>query len=165
MGASVIGILAALLAVAGLIVWGMVSVLGPVTTMVVGFAVVCVLMMLIILIQKPRGGGLSGAFGGAGGGTQAAFGAKTGDVLTLATIVFFVLYMFLAMGLTWATAPDTGAPATTAPVSVPVDTTDADAEPATSATTTTPDAAEDNQADPAAAATKAAEDQPPAAEN
>ena len=105
MGASVIGILLVLLAVLGLIVWLLISMLGSVTTMVIGFALVCLLMMLIILIQKPRGGGLSGAFGGAGGGSQAAFGAKTGDVLTFATIIFFVCYMALAMGLTWATGP------------------------------------------------------------
>lgn len=105
MGASVIGILLVLLAVLGLIVWLMVSTLGGIMTMVIGFALVCLLMMLIILIQKPRGGGLSGAFGGAGGGSQAAFGAKTGDVLTFATIIFFICYMALAMGLTWATGP------------------------------------------------------------
>jgi len=105
MGASVIGILLVLLAVLGLIVWLMVSMLGGTITMAIGFALVCILMMLIILIQKPRGGGLSGAFGGAGGGSQAAFGAKTGDVLTFATIIFFVCYMGLAMGLTWATGP------------------------------------------------------------
>ncbi len=65
------------------------------------FAAVSLLMMLVILIQRPKGGGLSGAFGGAGGSAQAAFGAKTGDVLTWVTCVFFVLFLGLAMGLTW----------------------------------------------------------------
>jgi preprotein translocase subunit SecG len=103
MGASVIGILAILAAVAGLIVWLLVWVMGGLNTMIIGFALVSLLMMLIILIQKPRGGGLAGAFGGAGGGAQSAFGGKTGDALTIATIVFFLLYISLAMGLTWAT--------------------------------------------------------------
>jgi preprotein translocase subunit SecG len=71
------------------------------------FVLVSVLMMLIILVQKPKGGGLSGAFGGAGGGsTQSAFGARTGDVLTWATVVFFVLFILIAMGLTWTINPE-----------------------------------------------------------
>ncbi|MDP1662923.1 MAG: preprotein translocase subunit SecG, partial [Phycisphaerales bacterium] len=45
---------------------------------VVGFAAVCVLLVLAILIQKPQGGGLSGAFGaGSSGSGQTAFGTKT----------------------------------------------------------------------------------------
>ena len=63
-------------------------------------------MMLVILIQKPRGGGLSGAFGGAGGSAQAAFGAKTGDVLTWFTVVCFAAFLMLAIGLTWAIQPE-----------------------------------------------------------
>ncbi len=71
-----------------------------------GFVLVCLFMMLVILIQKPKGGGLSGAFGGAGGGNaQAAFGAKVGDVLTWLTVSCFVLFLLLAMGLTWVINP------------------------------------------------------------
>lgn len=71
------------------------------------FVLVSVLMMLIILIQKPKGGGLAGAFGGAGGGSaNAAFGAKVGDVLTYATVVFFLLFLVIAMGLTWTINPE-----------------------------------------------------------
>ena len=36
---------------------------------------------------------------GAGGGS--AFGTKTGDVFTTITVVLFVLFMFLAIGLNW----------------------------------------------------------------
>jgi len=71
------------------------------------FLVVSVLMMLIILIQRPKGGGLVGAFGGAGAGSsQATFGAKVGDVLTLTTVVLFLLFLFTAMGLTWTINPE-----------------------------------------------------------
>ena len=76
-----------------------------VPALITAFIIVCVVMMLVILIQKPKGGGLSGAFGGAGGGggsEMAAFGAKTGDVLTWFTVVLFLCFLFLAMGLTWA---------------------------------------------------------------
>src|SRR5580658_8756014 len=58
------------------------------------FLFLCVVMILLVLIQKGRGGGLSGAFGGAGGNT--AFGAKTGDVLTWATSIVFALFVILA---------------------------------------------------------------------
>jgi preprotein translocase subunit SecG len=72
----------------------------------VGFVLTCLFMMLVILIQKPKGGGLSGAFGGAGGGSaQAAFGAKVGDVLTWLTVACFVLFILLGMGLTWTINP------------------------------------------------------------
>ena len=44
------------------------------------FLVVCVFLILTILIQKGRGGGLAGAgaFGGMGRGHIAASGSKTG---------------------------------------------------------------------------------------
>lgn len=55
------------------------------------------ILILLVLIQKGRGGGLSSAFGGAGGNT--AFGAKTGDVLTWATSIVFAVFIILAMVL------------------------------------------------------------------
>lgn len=75
--------------------------------MVVGFLFVCVLLILIILIQKPQGGGLSGAFGsgGAQGSGQTVFGARTGDALTIGTISVFVLYLLVAVGLNYAIRP------------------------------------------------------------
>lgn len=61
------------------------------------FILVCLFMILLILIQKGRGGGLASAFGGAGGNT--AFGSKTGDVLTWATSVVFGVFLVLAVAL------------------------------------------------------------------
>jgi preprotein translocase subunit SecG len=61
------------------------------------FLTVCVFMILLVLIQKGRGGGLASAFGGAGGNT--AFGSKTGDVLTWATSVLFGVFLVLAVAL------------------------------------------------------------------
>ena len=66
------------------------------TTMTV-FIIVCLFMILLVLIQKGRGGGLASAFGGAGGNT--AFGSKTGDVLTWATSVVFGIFLILAITL------------------------------------------------------------------
>src|SRR3954464_14834586 len=59
------------------------------------FVLVSVLLIMIILIQKGRGGGLASAFGGGGGNT--AFGSKTGDVLTWATSIVFRIFLILAV--------------------------------------------------------------------
>ena len=59
--------------------------------------IMCLFMILMVLIQKGRGGGLSSAFSGGGGNT--AFGSKTGDVLTWATSIAFGIFMILAIGL------------------------------------------------------------------
>jgi preprotein translocase subunit SecG len=86
-----------------------------VTLMATAFVLVSLFMMLVILIQKPKGGGLSGAFGGAGGSSQAAFGAKTGDLLTLITTGCFVAFLLLAGGLTYAIRADVAPKADTPP--------------------------------------------------
>ena len=44
-------------------------------------------LILLVLIQRGRGGGLAGAFGGMGG--QSAFGTKAGDVFTKITAVSY----------------------------------------------------------------------------
>ncbi|QDU35179.1 preprotein translocase subunit SecG [Poriferisphaera corsica] len=72
---------------------------GLIYTLMTLFVLVAAFMMLVILIQKPKGGGLSGAFGGGGGSEGAAFGAKTGDVLTKITIAAFIIFLGLAIGL------------------------------------------------------------------
>ena len=59
------------------------------------FILVALFLILLVLIQKGRGGGLSGAFGGGGGNT--AFGSKTGDVLTWATSIVFGVFVLLAI--------------------------------------------------------------------
>src|SRR3954454_3060424 len=59
------------------------------------FIIVCSFLILLILIQKGRGGGLASAFGGAGGNT--AFGSKTGDGLTWATSIVFGIFLVLSV--------------------------------------------------------------------
>lgn len=53
--------------------------------------VMAVFLIGLILLQRGRGGGLTGALGGAGG--QSAFGAKTGDVYTRVTIVAATVWL------------------------------------------------------------------------
>lgn len=96
--------------------------LNPVVTnlLVVFFLLVCVGMILIVLIQRPQGGGLSGAFGAGGGGAgagQTAFGTKTGDVLTWSTVAIFFIFLLTAIGLNFIARPDTSG-ATTQPTLV-----------------------------------------------
>jgi preprotein translocase subunit SecG len=53
-----------------------------------------IFLILLVLVQRGRGGGLAGAFGGMGG--QSAFGTKAGDVFTRITIVVAILWVVLA---------------------------------------------------------------------
>jgi preprotein translocase subunit SecG len=69
---------------------------------------VCVLLMLVVLIQKGRGGGLAGAFGG-GGGAGSAFGAKTGDVFTGITVGLAAVYLLLTVCGNYVMRPPAGA--------------------------------------------------------
>jgi len=86
----------------------------------IAFVSVCLFMILLVLVQKGRGGGLAAAFGGMGGGT--AFGAKTGDVLTWTTAVVFGIFVVLAVVLNYVAEevanplpPQTGGAATIVP--------------------------------------------------
>ena len=60
---------------------------------------VCILLTLLVLMQKPRSEGLGAAFGGSF--TDSIFGAQTSDVLTKGTIwlgsIFMVLTLVLAL--------------------------------------------------------------------
>lgn len=71
------------------------------------FLAVSVLLILLVLIQRPQGGGLSGAFGAGAGSGQTAFGAKTGDALTMGTIIMFVVWLLFAVGMVFALRPTT----------------------------------------------------------
>lgn len=73
--------------------------------LVVAFLAISIVLILTVLIQRPTGGGLSGAFGSGAGSGQTAFGAKTGDVLTMVTIVVFGVWLLGAIGLNFATRP------------------------------------------------------------
>lgn len=66
------------------------------------FIVVSVVLVLVILVQRPQGGGLAGAFGGAGGGSETVFGGRVGDVLTWTTGIIFTVFLFIAIGLNLA---------------------------------------------------------------
>jgi preprotein translocase subunit SecG len=54
-----------------------------------------IFLILVILVQRGRGGGLTGALGGMGG--QSAFGTKAGDLFTRITIVVAAIWVLLSM--------------------------------------------------------------------
>ena len=70
------------------------------------FGLICIILILVILIQKGKGGGLSAAFGG--GMASGLLGSKTGDFLTWATITVVGVYLVLAVLLARFYKPGTG---------------------------------------------------------
>jgi len=61
------------------------------------FLIVCLLMTLIILMQRPKQEGLGAAFGG--GMTDQMFGARTTDVLQKGTVYLGSLFFLLSLTL------------------------------------------------------------------
>lgn len=57
---------------------------------VTGFLLIC-----LVLIQRGKGGGLAGAFGGVGGSSP--FGSKAGDAFTRYTIYLATVWILLIM--------------------------------------------------------------------
>jgi preprotein translocase subunit SecG len=127
-----------------------------------GFLLVFAALFLIalVLIQRGRGGGLAGAFGGAGG--QSAFGTKAGDVFTKITVVVaacWILLCILAINMLGRSqslfSPTLGGSAGQA---VPARTPAADAaSDAAASPAATPDATTDSASAAAAASSPAAE--------
>ena len=61
------------------------------------FVIVCLLMTLIILMQRPKQEGLGAAFGG--GVTDQVFGARTTNVLQRGTVYLGSLFFILSLAL------------------------------------------------------------------
>jgi preprotein translocase subunit SecG len=66
-------------------------------------------LILLVLIQKGKGGGLAGAFGGSGG--SSAFGSRAGDTFTRVTIYVAAVWILLIMILIKLVQPTTATPA------------------------------------------------------
>ncbi len=65
-------------------------------------------LILLILIQRGKGGGLAGAFGGAGG--SSAFGSRAGDAFTRITIYVAAVWILLIMVIIKMVQPTTSLP-------------------------------------------------------
>ncbi|MGD0571457.1 MAG: preprotein translocase subunit SecG [Sedimentisphaerales bacterium] len=80
------------------------------------FVIGSVALILVVLIQKGKGGGLSGAF--AGGMASGILGSKTGDVLTWITISMASLFIIVALVLDKWWRPSTSGPASRTPAPI-----------------------------------------------
>ncbi len=69
-----------------------------VTVLLVIFVAVCILMGVVILIQRPKQDGLGAAFGG--GVTDQLFGARSTDVFQKATWILGSLFFLICFTLT-----------------------------------------------------------------
>ena len=54
-----------------------------------------IFLICLVLIQRGKGGGLAGAFGGAGG--SSAFGTKAGDIFTRITMITAIAWIIMLM--------------------------------------------------------------------
>ena len=68
------------------------------TILIILYVVVCIALVVIVLLQSGKGGGLSGIFGSGGGG-QTIFGARTGDIMTKSTTILAVCFMVFSLVL------------------------------------------------------------------
>jgi len=70
--------------------------------------VVCLALIGLILIQRGKGGGLAGMFGG--GGVEQAFGTRAITLAQRATAVLAVLFLALSVVLGWLMMHRQGVP-------------------------------------------------------
>ena len=78
--------------------------LGSFASFVLGSSLffISLFLIFIVLIQRGRGGGLSGALGGTG---QSAFGSKAGDEMTYITLIVSAIWIFLCIVCIWVLNP------------------------------------------------------------
>jgi preprotein translocase subunit SecG len=115
---------------------------------------IALFLVMIVLIQKAKGGGLSSAFGGMG--ASSLLGTKTGDVLTWVTISLAAVFLALGAVLVKFYRPSEPTDLRNPPATAPLTTT-----PGTGDATTAPGAGA--PAAPAGAADGATAPQPAAA--
>jgi len=75
--------------------------LGGFANGMLGFlmAFLSLFLIMLILIQRGKGGGLTGALGGPGG--QSAFGSKAGDTFTVVTVIVASIWGFTCAFAMW----------------------------------------------------------------
>lgn len=84
--------------------------------------IVSVLLILIVLVQPSKsGGGLGGAAFGGGGMGEQLFGARAGNVLTKATVLFAVIFLVNTLALAFVYSKTTGVDVAPAPASTTSD--------------------------------------------
>jgi preprotein translocase subunit SecG len=118
--------------------------------LIVLHCLVCLVLILVVLLQTGKGADLAGAFGG--GGSQTALGSRgAATVLSKATTVAAILFMFTSLALAIFSSRRTSAVLQSTPITLP--SAPSGAPPGTPATPAP---------DPGAAAPKTDSSQPPA---
>ena len=64
--------------------------------LLVAFVIICVLLVCVVLLQNEEGGGMGGLLGG---GNSAAFGSRSGSVLTKTTYILVALFFVATFAL------------------------------------------------------------------
>jgi preprotein translocase subunit SecG len=106
-----------------------------------------VFLILLVLVQRGRGGGLAGALGGMGG--QSAFGTKAGDLFTRITIGVAAVWIVLSCFAVWYFSATGNAFSNTLGSNAPQQQTVPATQPGGSAPAGTPDKKGDDKAAPA----------------
>jgi preprotein translocase subunit SecG len=71
-----------------------------ITFLTVIHVLVCVFLILVVLLQAGKGGGMGIAFGGGGGGSQTVFGSSgAGNFLTRLTSITAFIFLVTSLGL------------------------------------------------------------------
>ena len=72
------------------------------------YVLVCIFLVLVVLLQSGRGGGMGALGGGGGGGSQTVFGgAGAGNFLTRLTAANAALFMILSASLAYLSSKGT----------------------------------------------------------
>jgi preprotein translocase subunit SecG len=99
--------------VADTLVLGDVMQYAPAVILNILIMIMGVALIGIILLQRGKGGGLAGAFGGIGG--SSAFGSRAGDQFTRVTLIMAGIWILLIMLMVYA-MPKPPKPSTNEPV-------------------------------------------------
>ena len=68
------------------------------TLILVIFVVSAILLIIIVMMQDEQGDGLGGIFGG---GSGAAFGSRSGNILTKTTSIIGAIFILSSFGSAW----------------------------------------------------------------
>jgi preprotein translocase subunit SecG len=98
-----------------ILIWGVWTWVPPMLNVLI--LLIGLFLILLVLIQRGKGGGLAGAFGGSGG--SSAFGTRAGDQFTRITITVAAIWMLLIMIMVKMVNPPPAKPDTKATAQAP----------------------------------------------